>query len=314
MRRDPSLAWPAPFFMIIPLFLTACSTHSGIPQWFDAIHRMPVRTALVDGYRLAYLDEGIGPPVILIHGFGGALWQWEHQQGSLAAGHRIVTLDLLGSGFSDKPDIAYTPARLVESFRGFMDALNIPRASLVGNSMGAGVVIGMALTYPERVSRMVLIGGFPDHVREKLTSPLMQRAIDTWAPAWLIKFGNRFTGLGVTRTVLTEMVHDPGLLTPTVVERSYRNRKRSGMIGPLLDLLTHLPEWEAGFATRLGEIRQPAMIVWGARDKVFPPQVGRDLASTVPNAMLELIPEAGHIPMWERPDLVNPLLMKFLAP
>src|SRR5262245_62586877 len=100
MRRDPSLAWPAPFFMIIPLFLTACSTHSGIPQWFDAIHRMPVKTALVEGHRLAYLDEGTGPPVILIHGFGGTLWQWEYQQGSLSAGHRVITLDLLGSGFS----------------------------------------------------------------------------------------------------------------------------------------------------------------------------------------------------------------------
>jgi pimeloyl-ACP methyl ester carboxylesterase len=313
MRRDLSHAWAIPLLMVMPFFLSACSISPKVPQWFDAIHRMPVQTVMVDGHRVAYLDVGSGPPVILVHGFGGSMWQWEYQQGPFSPAHRVITLDLLGAGYSDKPDIAYTPAGLVESFRGFMDALNIPQASLIGNSMGAGLVIGMALTYPDRVDRVALIDGLPDHVKDRLTSPLLQQALNTRAPLWLVNIGNRMMGRSLTVRVLSEMVYDSDLLTAAVVARSTRNRKQSGMMRPLLDLATHLPEWETGYAARLDQMPHRTLIIWGAQDKVFPPQVGRDLAAAIPNATLQLIPEAGHLPMWERPDLVNPLLQKFFS-
>jgi pimeloyl-ACP methyl ester carboxylesterase len=300
--------------ILMPFFLGSCSGPNAIPQWFDAVHRLPVHTVLVQDHRIAYLDVGHGSPVILIHGYGGSLWQWEYQQGPLSAEHRVITLDLLGSGFSDKPDLEYTPAILLDSFRRFMDALNIPHASLVGNSMGAGLAIAMAVSDPERVDRVVLISGFPERIREKLSSPMMRRAIDSRTPVWLVKFGNWLLGRGITDQVLSEMVHDHSLLTPTVLDRSYRNRKRSGLIEVLLSLSRNLQLWEDGFAKRLGEMHQPTLILWGERDKVFPPKVGQDLQALVPGAAFELIPEAGHIPMWERPDLVNPLLLKFLQP
>lgn len=300
--------------MGMTFLLSACATSPTIPPWFDSIQRLPVQTVLVQGHRIAYLDTGDGPPVILVHGFGGSIWQWEYQQGALSAAHRVVTLDLLGSGWSDKPDIAYTPTELVEFFRGFMDALGIRRASLVGNSMGAGVAIGMALAHPDRVDRLVLIGGLPDHVREKLASPLIKRALDTRAPVWLVRVGNRLIGRGPTEDVLNELVHDRSLLTPAVIERSYRNRKRPGLIPPLMTLGRNLPLWEDGFAKRLGEIRHPTLILWGAEDRVFPPQVGRDLHATMAGSSFTPIPEAGHMPQWERPDTVNPILLQFLRP
>ncbi|MBI4402415.1 MAG: alpha/beta fold hydrolase [Nitrospirae bacterium] len=298
--------------MVMPFLLSACATSPQIPPWFDSIQRLPVRTVLVQGHRIAYLDTGDGPPIILVHGFGGSIWQWEYQQGPLSATHRVVTLDLLGSGWSAKPDIAYTPTELLEFFRGFMDELGIRRASLVGNSMGAGVVIGMALAYPDRVDRVVLISGLPDHVREKLTSPIIKRALDTWAPVWLVSLGNWLLGRGPTEEVLNELVHDRSLLTPAVIERSYRNRKHPGFIPPLMTLGKNLPLWEEGFAKRLGEIRLPTLILWGAEDRVFPPQVGRALHATIVGSKFSLIPESGHIPQWERPEAVNPILLEFL--
>ena len=57
-----------------------CGTLQIFPPWFDAIQRFPVHTASVNGHRIAYLDEGHGPPLILIHGYGGSMWQWEYQQ------------------------------------------------------------------------------------------------------------------------------------------------------------------------------------------------------------------------------------------
>ena len=299
-------------FLLLPLLFNACTGTQDIPPWFDSFQRRPVKTVTVQGHRIAYLDEGQGPPVILVHGFGGSMWQWEYQQGAFAGSHRLITLDLLGSGLSDKPDQAYGPDEMLAFFSAFMDALDLPRASLVGNSMGGGLVIGMALAHPERVDRLVLISGLPDRVQEKLTGRLIRQAIETSAPIWLVQFGHWLLGRGVTEAVLEEIVYDHSRLTPAVIDRAYRNRRRPGLIPPLMAQARALPLWEEGFAKRLRDINRPTLVIWGAEDEVFPPQVGRDMASVIPGSTFELLPKAGHIPQWERPDLVNPLLLRFL--
>ena len=124
------------------------------------------------------------------------------------------TPDLIGSGLSDKPEIDYRPEEFMDFLLGFMDALRISRAHLVGNSMGAGLAIGMALDHPDRVSKLVLIDGLPAHIRENLGSPSLRRALDTNAPSWLVSFGNWLFGSAMIEPVLKEMIHDPALLTP----------------------------------------------------------------------------------------------------
>lgn len=298
--------------LVVPLLLTACTTQPESPPWFESILRLPVKTAQVEQFRMAYLDAGQGRPVILVHGFSGSMWQFEYQQAPLTAALRVITPDLLGSGLSDKPELAYTPTQQVELFRGFMDALGIQRASLVGHSMGAGVAIGMALTYPERVDRLVLIDGFPDHVHDRLASPTIKRMIDTQVPVWMVELGNWLFGGSTTIAMLEEAIYDHRLLTPVVLERSRLNRKRPGLIPPLLTLPKNLPLWEDGFAKRFAEIRHPTLILWGAEDRLFPPAVGQALHAAIPGSTFSLIPEAGHIPQWERPDIATPILLKFL--
>ena len=283
-----------------------------MPPHFEAFERFPIHTLQIKGERLAYLDVGEGRPVILIHGFGGSMWQWEHQQAPLSREFRLLTPDLIGSGLSAKPDIEYRPDEMLDYFVAFMDALNIQRAALVGNSMGAGLAIGMALEHPDRVSKLVLIDGFPANVRERLTSPSIQRALDTPAPSWLASFGNWLFGGLLIESVLKEMVHDPALLTPAVVERSNRNRQRPGVMRPLMTARGTLPLWETGYAKRIGQIRHPTLIIWGEEDRVFPIAVGEDLHRTITPSSLVRIPNAGHIPQWEQPDLVNPAMIDFL--
>lgn len=294
------------------IVMTACSSPPPIPPYFEAFERIPIHTVEVNGERVAYLDIGQGQPVILIHGFGGSMWQWEHQQQPLSAEFRLITPDLIGSGLSTKPDIEYRPEQMLEYFIGFMDALRIRQATLVGNSMGAGLAIGMALTYPDRVSQLVLIDGLPANVRERLTSPSIKRALDTAAPSWLASFGNWLFGGVMIASVLEEIVHDPALLTPAVIERSNRNRQRPGVIPPLMTVRDTLPLWESGFATRIGEIRHPTLILWGEEDRVFPLPTGEDLQRTIKGSALVRIPNAGHIPQWERPDLANRAMIEFL--
>ena len=309
---QPSSSFIRRLLLVAPFLMAACTTQPESSAWFESIQRLPVKTTQVEQFRMAYLDAGQGPPVILIHGFSGSMWQFEYQQAPLAASLRVITPDLLGSGLSDKPELAYTPTQQVELFRGFMDALGIQRASLVGHSMGAGVAIGMALTYPERVDRLVLIDGFPDHVHDRLASPTIKRMIDTHAPVWMAEFGNWLFGGSTTNAVLEEAIYNHRLLTPVVLERSRLNRKRRGLIPPLLTLPKNLPLWEEGFAKRFAEIHQPTLILWGAEDRLFPPAVGQALHAAIPGSTFSLIPEAGHIPQWERPDIANPILLKFL--
>jgi len=294
--------------------MTACSSPSSIPAQFDAIERMSIQTVLVHDQRIAYLDVGAGPAVILIHGFGGSMWQWEQQQHTLSQHFRVLTLDLPGAGLSDKPEIGYRPDQMLDFFVGYMDAVKIQQATLVGNSMGAGLAIGMALTHPTRVAKLVLIDGLPQDVMEKLTSPSIRRALETSAPSWLVSFGNMLFGGLMIESVLREIVHDPALLTPAVIERSNRNRQRPGLIKPIMTVRENLPLWESGFATRLGEITHPTLVIWGNEDRVFPIAVGEELHQTIKGSRFIRIPKAGHIPQWERPDLVNQELITFIHP
>jgi pimeloyl-ACP methyl ester carboxylesterase len=294
--------------------MAACTSAPPVPTLFEAIERIPVNTVLVRGQHIAYLDVGAGPPVILIHGFGGSMWQWEHQQHALSQHFRVLTLDLLGSGLSDKPDIEYGPDQMLAFCAGFMDALAIPRATLVGNSMGAGLAIGMALTHPARVDKLVLIAGLPPRVMEKLTSPTIRRAMETRVPVWLISLGNWLFGGFMTESILREIVHDPAVLTPAVIERSNRNRQRPGLIKPIMAVRDSLPLWESGFATRIGAITQPTLVIWGENDRVFPIAIGEELHRAIQGSQFARIPNAGHIPQWERPDLVNQSLIEFIRP
>src|SRR2546426_2702466 len=110
-----------PFILLLSsLLFTSCTAPSEVPTWFDSIHRIPVRTVLVQGHRIAYLDAGKGPPVILVHGFGGSMWQWEYQQTAPSPTPRVINLDLLRSGLSAKPHLPHTPAGMGEFLPGFM--------------------------------------------------------------------------------------------------------------------------------------------------------------------------------------------------
>ncbi|MFO0706170.1 MAG: alpha/beta fold hydrolase [Nitrospira sp.] len=292
----------------------SCATSDPLPPWFDAIDRLPLKSVTVNGHRIAYLDQGQGPPVLLIHGFGGSMWQWEYQQAALAGQFRVITPDLLGAGFSDKPDIEYTPEQLLDFLTGFLDALQIPKAAMIGNSMGAGLAIGLALDHPTRVTSLVLIDGLPPKVLDHLGSPTLRRALTTPAPSWLVSFGNWLFGGQMLESTLREFIHDPALLTPAVLDRSNRNRQRPGLFRALLTVGTNLPRWEREFAPRIGTITQPTLVIWGEEDRVFPLAVGDALHRLIPGSQFLRVPNAGHIPQWEQPDLVNVQIRSFLAP
>lgn len=293
--------------------MSCTATTTPLPQQIDLLQRYPLHTMKVEGHHLAYLDVGQGPPLILLHGFGGSMWQWEHQQTTLAQTHRVLTVDMLGSGLSDRPQVAYSPDLLLTMIEQFMDNLNIPQATLIGNSLGAGVAIGMALSHPKRVNKLVLISGFPPDVVENIASPTYKRFIKYRPPLWIANFGIWLTGRWTTKMILEEIIHTHTLITPMVIERSYRNRVARGFLSPIYSQLDHLSKWEHDYAPRLNQILHLTLIIWGTNDRVFPPTVGQSLQGTIPNSTFLEVPNSGHIPQWENPNFVNPALVQFLA-
>jgi len=290
-----------------------CTKTATPPPLIESIQRIPLQTITIDGHQIAYIETGSGQPLILIHGLGGAIWNWEHQQFALSSHYRVITLDLLGSGMSAKPDMAYSPSMLTTFFLKFMDALEIEEATLLGNSMGAGLAMATALTEPHRVKSLILISGFPQTLQGTIHSPLYQRFLEHRPPLWLAKMGNWLAGRWATRQVLEEILYDVTFLTPAVIERSYLNRMQVDVLTPLYSLVEHMDEWEHQYGARLQEIRQPTLILWGEEDQVFRPHVGQHLQELIPQTTWHLIPKAGHLLQWEKPESVNAYIQDFLA-
>lgn len=303
-----------PFFIAVLgcLPTLGCSSSTPLPSQIELIQRVPYQITTVNNHRMAYLDIGKGPPLVLIHGFGGSMWNWEHQYSALAYNHRVIIPDLIGSGLSDKPKEAYTPDRLVKFFLQFMDSLNIPQATLVGNSMGAGLAMAMALDHPERVTRLVLISGFPAQVEHNIASPHYQRFLYHRPPLWLARLGNWMAGRRTTEHILKEIIYNSELISPTVIDRSFRNRQRGDFLAPLYSLMDNIQSWEGQYGNRLQKITHPVLLLWGDHDRVFPLKVGEQVKNLLPHAEWHVIPDTGHLAQWEKPAIVNQLILSFL--
>ncbi len=305
---------PITLFCLItwPITFVGCSSPVPLPPWIELVQRVPFETTHVHDYRVAYLDVGEGEPIILIHGFGGSMWQWEYQYHHLAQFYRVIIPDLLGSGLSDKPETIYSPEHLVQFFQAFMESLNIQRATLIGNSMGAGLAMAMAIDHPESVDRLVLISGFPAQVEASVASPQYRQFLLHRPPLWVATLGNQIAGRGTTERLLKEIVYQQNLISPTIIERSFRNRQREGLLSPLYSLLDHIDNWEERYGRRLPSIVHPTLLLWGEHDRVFPLEIGTQIKALLPQAEWQTIPESGHLPQWEQPQIVNPLILSFL--
>ena len=191
--------------------------------------------------------------------------------------------------------------------------LQIPQATLVGNSMGAGLAIGMALAHPTRVSKL------DPHRRAAATrhgetdQSVSQTGLETSAPSWLVSFGNWLFGGLMIESDLKRNRARPGT-AHTGRHRTIQSQPSTAWTDyTQMTVRENLPLWEAGFATRIGEITHPTLILWGEEDRVFPIAVGEEFQRTIKGSSFVRIPQGGHIPQWERPDLVNQAMIEFLG-
>ena len=255
--------------------------------------------------------KGEGKPLLLIHGYGAGMWVWEKQIDVLSRFCRVYALDLIGHGFSDRPKIPYTPETYIHFFRDFMDGVEIEKATLIGNSMGGGIAWGMAILYPERVDRLILIDCVPPDVLHQVKNESFRALAVIKDIPILAYLAIAARGKHSLKWVLLECVSDIRRITPEVVDRQYQLSKIKGTTWVLYSTLRHAKE-ALNLKDQLSMIRQPTLFIWGEKDLIFPPHVGEVLHQAVPGSKFLRVEGSGHIPMWETPDEVNQAILDFL--
>jgi 2-hydroxy-6-oxonona-2,4-dienedioate hydrolase len=257
-------------------------------------------------FKLHYLEAGQGPPVILLHGLGGDGSRWGPNIGPLARDFHVFALDQIGFGQSDKPLANYHTGMLAEFLAGFMQTVNLPRASLVGNSMGASVALYMAVHYPQLVNKIVLAdgGGYRAPGDPPRRPPATPEALH------LRQIQN-----GVTRAETREffriMFHNKALVTDQMVEAQLPMRLRSAFT---IAKIQESGEKGLGALTEaeVRGVRAPTLIVWGKYDELANPEGADRLERAIPGAKKVMVDDCGHMPQLEKADEFNRLVREFL--
>ena len=255
------------------------------------------------GFKLHYLEAGRGSPVVLLHGLGGDGSRWGPNIEPLARDFHVFALDQIGFGESDKPLANYHTGMLAEFLVGFLKAVGIPKASLVGNSMGAGVALYTAVHYPDVVDRIVLAdgGGFrsPNAAPPPPTAEALRRR----------QLQNSVTR-DETREFFRILFHDKSLVTDKMVDEQLTLRLRAAF--------TITKMQEAGERGSLSEqevhaVKAPTLVVWGKYDELANPAGADRLEKTIPGARKVIIDNCGHMPQLERADEFNRIVREFLG-
>jgi pimeloyl-ACP methyl ester carboxylesterase len=266
------------------------------------------RSVSVLGYRMAYVTGGEGEPVILLHGLGLAASSWQWVLPTLARHFRVYAIDMFGCGRSDTPRIDYSLWAMATYTRYFMDAVGLQQAHFIGHSLGGGVAMHTRLQYPDRVGRLGLIapGGMGRELRWLLRLPTLP--------------GAELVMNVATRPLWDRIIKWLGYVEPTALHKretrqgwldlSHADRRWAFL--RMLRGVSNITGQTVSALDRLHLMQQPALLIWGARDRTLPVIQAQRAARLIPNCQLEILPDCGHYPALERPEQVATLLERFL--
>jgi pimeloyl-ACP methyl ester carboxylesterase len=268
----------------------------------------------VGGLPTRYLRAGTtGPPLVLLHGVGDNALDWHWVMPTLARTQCVYALDLPGSGGSVKPDVDYSPAFFTQFLSAFLDALEVERAAVVGNSLGGLVSLRLALSEPSRVSALGLVAsaGLGREVTYALRS-LALPGNGKLAVAW----GKRPPGAAqraLGRSTL--LFARPQSVPLKWLKEQYRLARLPGFVEAQLATVraqVGLKGQREVLVDRLAQLEVPTILVWGTRDRVIPYSQAKEAASHLQEGYLELMSDCGHLPHVEQPDRFAAVVTRFL--
>jgi pimeloyl-ACP methyl ester carboxylesterase len=283
---------------------------AGRSAWLDIDWQQHLRSRVLNGARVNYVEMGEGPPVILIHGLSGCWQNWLENIPQLARKHHVVALDLAGFGESELPNEEISIRGYGRFVDAFLGSIGIERAALVGNSMGGFIAAETAISHPSRIDKLVLVSaaGLARVGNRQLYA--VERAARLFHPltaAFLARREHLVRRPGLRRRMLYGVVRYPERIAP---ELAYEVASGAGKPG-FLDALDAIMDYD--FRDRLPEVSAPTLIVWGRDDRIVPVDGADEYERLIPNARKVIFEDTGHVPMLERPARFNQLLEEFLG-
>ena len=261
--------------------------------------------------RYTVAGERERPPVVLLHGVGRSLEDWSAST-PLAAHYRLYAPDLIGFGYTDKPDGPYTLARLATFVKDFLDEVGETRpVVLIGNSLGGAVAQTFAVQCSERVRKLVLVAsaGFGQEVI------LALRLVTVPGLGELLMKPSKRSAEGTVQSLL----HDPSFVTEERIAHTLDLARQPGAARAFLATVRFLGTWrgiKAGWreelSRRLIPLGLPTLLIWGEYDEVLPAKQLEAARALYPRAKTHLFKNTGHAPQLEQAAPFNALVLDFL--
>jgi len=268
----------------------------------------------INGIKICYEIYGDGYPVFLLHGFGAKKEYWIAQVSELSKKFKVITLDLRGSGKTDRPNVPYTMELLADDLKGFMDFLKIEKAHFIGHSLGGAVIQNFVLKYHDQVNKMILICTFPD-------IPLDQAGLEMYKKSQLdvykailkdpIKGFYDKMKLRFSRDFFKLMKEDPKNVFHNIF--STEDLMKSEKVNPItpqdIDNLANAVKTHK-VLDRLQEIKNETLIIAADKDRIASKVTSDQLHEKIPSSILEVVP-GGHWVNLEKALEVNQIIIDF---
>lgn len=256
----------------------------------------------VNGTRLNVIEEGSGPPLLLLHGIGGSWREWGPQLDGLSDRFRCIAIEHRGHGRSERTSGRYTIDLFTHDVAAVCEALGLTHAHVAGLAMGGMVGLNLALRYPWLVDSLILAGSCarPDE-SFRLGLEAMSRFVRDQGFSDTPRQGGTAAGLAWSPTTVLER---PEVIRDYMREALSTDRDvyaRTALAVARFDL-----------HDRLGDVRAPALVLWGDHDVLVPRAYSDALVAGIERAEMSVVHDAGHLCTLEQPELVNRLMRDFL--
>jgi len=301
----------------------------GRSAWLDVDWRAHQRWVTVFERPVNVIELGEGPVIVFVHGLSGSWPNWLEQLPVFAGrngdasrrrvspgfgNHRVIAMDLPGFGHSPMPREPITISQYARILDGLLETLGVSAATLVGNSMGGFVSAELAIAFPQRVERLVLVSAAGistyRHRDVERIEPYLRRVAPMVAvyTAWTAARSDRVARrAGLRNLTLGLVTRHPSRLPAPLAAEQLRGAGKPGFMQALRANIDY-PVRE-----RLPEIACPTLIVWGDEDKVIPVRDASVFEELIPDSRKVVFEDTGHMAMLERPASFNELLNEFMA-
>lgn len=272
-----------------------------------------LRGGALDGLRMHYVVDGHGPAVLLVHGLGGFAESWRHNIGYLGRQATVYAIDLPGFGRSGKPRATYGLAFHAQALRGFVEAMGLPRVTLIGHSLGGAAAVAYAIAHAADVERLALLGavvpgfGYRMPLAYRLIAlPGVGELVSAWARPALYR-------AAVARCFAEPIDAEVSFLVDCAYATRTSSDGRAAYLATLRGVRPDFVDHAEQYRKALRQLEVPVLLIHGRQDPVVPAAHCARVIEACRRGGIRWLDRCGHFPHIEHAATVNTWLAEFLV-